>query len=84
MGKYDPLAAHLRRQRTAEYEMSFRDIEQVIGAVLPKSASRPQWWANVTDPHTTHVQREAWRTARYDAFLITGRDRVRFRRIEQP
>ena len=37
-------------------------------AMLPKSATRPQWWANVTDPDTTHVQRKAWREAGYDAF----------------
>ena len=82
MGKYDPLGKHLRRQRAAEYEMTFADIERVIGALLPKSAARPQWWANVTDPQTSHVQREAWRSAGYDAFLVAGRDRVRFRRID--
>lgn len=81
MGKYDPLAKHLRRQKTAEYEMSFADVERVIGALLPKSATRPQWWANVADPDTTHVQREAWRAAGFEAFLLTGRDRVKFRRV---
>jgi hypothetical protein len=80
MAKYDPLHQHLRRQRLEEFEMTFADIEQRIGAMLPKSAQRPQWWANVTDPATTHVQRHAWSNAGYDAFLISGRDRVRFRR----
>jgi hypothetical protein len=61
--------------------MSFAEIERVLGAMLPKGADRPQWWANVSDPKTSHVQREAWRSAGYDAFLIAGRDRVRFRRI---
>jgi hypothetical protein len=63
--------------------MSFAEIERVLGAMLPKSADRAQWWANVSDPKTSHVQREAWRSAGYDAFLIVGRDRVRFRKSER-
>ena len=78
MGKYDPLQAHLKRQTATELQLSFAEIERILGAMLPNSAARPQWWSNVTDLKTTHVQREAWRSAGYDAFLIAGRDRVRF------
>jgi hypothetical protein len=39
-----------------------------------------RWWANVTDLKTTHVQRNAWREAGYDAFLISGSERVTFRK----
>ena len=81
MAKYDPLRDHLRRERSAEFEMGFAEIERVIGAMLPDSANRPQWWANVTDPETTHVQRRAWGDAGFEAFLIAGKDRVRFKRI---
>lgn len=80
MGKYDALSGHLRRQGADEFEMTFTEVERVIGAMLPKSAARPQWWANVTDPMTTHVQRFAWGTAGFDAFLIAGADRVKFKR----
>ncbi len=80
MAKYDPLCGYLRRQRLAEFELSFAEIEHVISAMLPGSGSQPQWWANVTDPDTTHVQRRAWRDAGYDAFLVVGKDHVRFRR----
>jgi hypothetical protein len=80
MAKYDPLCGHLRRQRQAEFELTFPEIERILGAMLPNSATRPQWWANVTDPDTTHVQRKAWREAGYDAFLLIGKDRVKFRR----
>lgn len=80
MPKYDPLSGHLRRQRQDELELSFAEIERILGAMLPKSATRPQWWANTTDPDTSHVQRKAWRDAGYDAFLLTGQDRVRFKR----
>lgn len=81
MGKYDALCGHLRRQTSDEFEVTFRDIELVIGAMLPKSAERPQWWANLADPNTTHIQRLAWGSAGFDAFLIAGADRVRFKRI---
>lgn len=80
MAKYDPLSGYLRRQRAMEFELTFTEIERIIGAMLPNSAGRPQWWANVTDPDTAHVQRLAWRAAGYEAFLVVGKDRVRFKR----
>lgn len=84
MAKYDPLCRYLRRQRLAEFELSFAEMERVIGAMLPGSAALPQWWANVTDPASAHVQRRAWGDAGYEAFLIVGKDRVRFKRAQQP
>ncbi len=80
MSKYDPLSGHLRRQRDDEFELTFAEIEGILGAMLPKSAARQQWWANTTDPYTSQVQRKAWRDAGYDAFLIAGKACVRFRR----
>lgn len=84
MAKYDPLRDFLKKQRTDQLEMSFTEIERKIGYMLPKSANLQQWWANTTDPATTHVQRKAWGDAGYDAFLIAGSDRVRFRRVGHP
>jgi hypothetical protein len=81
MSKYAPLRDYLMRQRHREFDMTFREVEAVIGAPLPSSAARPQWWANVNDQATTHVQREAWRSAGYDVFLISGSDKVRFRKV---
>ena len=82
MGKYDALEGHLRRQKTATYEMSFRDIERVLGALLPKSAQRPEWWANEQNPTTRHVQSKAWLRAGYRAVPQTQSERVRFERLE--
>ena len=79
MAKYDPLKRFLRRNQRPEVEMSFADIERVISSMLPKSAERPQWWANEADPSGRHVQINAWREAGYDAFLIVGADKVIFR-----
>lgn len=81
MAKYDPLRDYLRKQNSDEFELTFAEMERKIGYMLPKSAGRPQWWANTADSDTTHVQRRAWGDAGFDAFLIVGADRVRFRRL---
>lgn len=80
MAKYDPLHRYLRRQSAAELELTFSEIESLLTALLPKSAARPQWWANEVSPASSHVQCRSWLEAGYEAFLIAGRDRVRFRR----
>jgi hypothetical protein len=79
VGKYDPLEKYLKRRGGAEHELSFAEIERIIGGMLPNSASRPQWWANETDSASSHVQCRAWRVAGYDAFLLP-RERVLFTR----
>jgi hypothetical protein len=79
MSKYDPLGTYLRRQGLHEIELTFGEMEQSLGFRLPPSAQRPQWWAN--QMATGHSQREAWRSAGYDAFLIVGSNKVKFRKI---
>ncbi|HEV7344277.1 MAG TPA: hypothetical protein VGN60_01405 [Devosia sp.] len=77
MAKYDPLKTHLLKQDATELVLSFADIEAVIDSTLPESAERPQFWANMAND-VGHVQREAWRSAGYNAFLMAGERRVRF------
>jgi hypothetical protein len=60
--------------------MTFRDLELVLRAMLPRSAERPQWWANENLETTRHVQSRAWLSAGFDAFLVKGQDRVKFAR----
>ena len=79
MAKYDPLKRYLSRQKTTRVELSFPEVERIIGAMLPKSAHRPQWWANETAADSSHVQSAAWRVAGFKAFLIAS-ERVRFER----
>ncbi|HWE71546.1 MAG TPA: hypothetical protein VG328_00180 [Stellaceae bacterium] len=79
MSKYDPLRDYLQNQRFKEIVVTFADIEAILGSSLPKSAERPQWWANIVG-ESSHVQREAWRDAGFDAFLIAGSNKVRFTR----
>jgi hypothetical protein len=80
MAKYDPLGNYLRRKGGAELELSFADIERIIGTMLPNSAARPQWWANEVAADSRHVQARAWLGAGYEAFLIRDAERVRFAR----
>jgi hypothetical protein len=79
MAKYDLLRDYLMQQHHRQFELTFRQIEDILGEPLPKSAERPQWWANVRG-ESSHVQREAWRAASYEAFLVSGSRRVQFRR----
>jgi hypothetical protein len=75
--KYDALRDHLSAHPKGEFELPFYKIEQILGFSLPKSAERPQWWANVTGG--AHVQTRAWQSAGFDAFLIAGSRKARFR-----
>lgn len=74
--KYAPLGEWITQQNLSELIVSFNDIEALVGP-LPASAERPQFWAN-TEQTYTNVQREAWRSAGYDAFLLKGQAKVRF------
>ena len=78
MAKYDPLAAFLRRQRHQTVELSFREIENLIGALLPNAAALPGWWQGVGTEKPNGVQHGAWDKSGYRAELIKGEDRVRF------
>lgn len=77
MAKYDPLERYLMRRAEQEFELDFAELGRIIGADLPPSATRPQWWANETKSEA-HVQCRAWRNASYEAFLLPHR-RVLFR-----
>ena len=81
MSEYDPLRDRLRVERLSEIVLSFSEIEQLIGRQLPSSALRPQWWANEKSADTSHTQRNAWRDAGYDAFLVKDARKVRFKKI---
>jgi hypothetical protein len=84
MPKYDPLKRFLRRQKADQVLLSFREIEGALGDILPKSAERPQWWANEADPIGRHVQCRAWLDVGFEAHLLKGADSVRFQRKVRP
>jgi hypothetical protein len=77
--KYDPLRDYLLKQHLREIELTFGEIENILGFPLPPVSERPQWWANQVAPG--RPQREAWRAGGYDAFLVAGSRNVRFRKV---
>jgi hypothetical protein len=74
--KYDPLRDFLKTKPGGVFSLTFKQIEEILGFALPKSAERPQWWANVTGPDHPHSQ--AWQAAGFNAFLVAGSRKVRF------
>lgn len=79
MGKYDPLARFLADRRTTEVPMSFKEIEQVLGAPLPPSKRYPAWWSN--NP-SNNVMTKAWLQAGFQTERVDiGSERLVFRRV---
>jgi hypothetical protein len=61
MGKYEPLAQFLRKQRTHEVRLTFGEIERIVGAKLPPSARKQRaWWSNNPD---NSVMTKVWLAA---------------------
>ena len=81
MSKYTPLGDYLRKQRRALVPMTFAQIEQVIGAKLPKSQRYPAWWSN--NPWN-NVMTQIWLDAGFETEQVdvTGRKLV-FRKVRE-
>lgn len=80
MAKYAPLAAFLRRQKGAEVDLSFRDIERIVGGILPKAASLEDWW-RVDAAKAPMPQHLAFADAGFVAEPRTRAETVRFVRV---
>lgn len=76
MAKYDPLYAYLRRQKTDAVDLTFRDIERLVGAFLPKAALSDAWWGAEAG-----VQSRAWGEAGFEARPDPKSERVLFVRL---
>lgn len=81
MSKYEPLTHFLERSRRAVVEMTFAEIERVIGADLPPSTYKHRTlWSNNT---VGHVMARAWIAAGFQSEQVDLEgQRVVFRRIE--
>ena len=79
--KYQPLTIHLRGQRSARAPMTFAEIERVISAKLPPSASKHRaWWSN--NP-LNNVMTKAWLDAGFESEDVDLKGRkVVFRRVD--
>jgi len=75
MSKYEPLGRFLRRQRTDQVNLTFGEIERLLGAFLPKASRSDDWWTNGPSPHVS-----AWRSAGFEACPQARAEQVRFQR----
>lgn len=80
MGKYGPLAEHLRELGRDEWEPSFAEIEQVLGFPLPPSARKyREWWGNQSG--AGHSQASGWQDAGWKVSKVDlPRERVLLQR----
>jgi hypothetical protein len=80
MSKYEPLRRFLERQAADRVAMTFAEIEQLIGAALPRSKRYPAWWSN--NPSNNPMTR-IWLEAGFVTEQVEiGAERLTFRRAE--
>jgi mRNA-degrading endonuclease RelE of RelBE toxin-antitoxin system len=81
--KYIPLARRLLEEEADLLELSFREIEELLGVPLPPAARKYRaWWANDTG---RHVQASAWLGVGWKVSSVQLlMERVRFERVAGP
>ena len=79
---YDRLRDYLNGKTVPEFVLSFEEIEDIIGAALPRAAQRASWWDTLRSPQEKMPQREACLAARYVATRMPDGRSVRFRRMK--
>lgn len=73
--KYEALEIYLRDQvaKRPQVTMSFKEIEAVIGAPLPRSAfTYREWWSNQKE-YSNRPQAKAWLNAGYEVDSVSQR-----------
>ncbi|WP_298257557.1 hypothetical protein [Bradyrhizobium sp.] len=81
MTQYDPLRDYLKRQKLAEFMLSFEEIEAIIDAALPRAAQRASWWETLRSPQEKMPQREACLEAGYTATRLPDGKSVKFKKM---
>nr|WP_249782540.1 MULTISPECIES: hypothetical protein [unclassified Bradyrhizobium] len=71
---------YLLRQKQEELVLSFEQIEEIIGAALPRAAQRASWWDSLRSPDIQMPQREACLAAGFVATRMPDGQSVRFRK----
>ncbi|MFP4051702.1 MAG: DUF6884 domain-containing protein [Thermoplasmata archaeon] len=81
MSKYEPLGEYLRDLDKDRVLLSFEEIEDILGADLPKSARKHSaWWSN-----GGHSQADAWMDAGWRVEDLNQNDEeVVFRKVGTP
>jgi hypothetical protein len=80
MGKYEPLGAFLRGQRTQEVSLTFNEIEKITGVKLPPKAQHHRaWWSNNA---ANNVMTKVWLDAGFESAQVDmGARKLVFRRV---
>ena len=85
--RYEALARYLEQQSGSRHTMSFIQIEQLVGYLLPPSSRPPHkrwrtWWANVRSPENGRTQATSgWLAAGWEVDSVDPiRQTVTFRR----
>jgi hypothetical protein len=79
---YDLLRDYLKKQKLPEFVLSFEQIEEIIGASLPRAAQRASWWETSRSPQEKMPQREACLQGGYIATRLADGNSVRFKRLK--
>ena len=82
MSDYDRLRDYLKGKTVPELVLSFEQIEDIIGAALPRAAHRASWWDTLRSPQEKMPQREACLAGGYVATRMPDGRTVRFRRMK--
>jgi CBS domain-containing protein len=80
--RYAPLALYLEGVQQDQVQLTFQEIERILGDSLPASARQwRSWWANDTTrhPHAQEWLTVGWRVAR----IAMTEERVTFARIKE-
>jgi hypothetical protein len=78
---YDALREYLKRHKQTEFVLSFEQIEEIIGAALPRAAQRASWWETLRSPQEKMPQREACLEAGFVATRLPDGKSVRFSKM---
>jgi hypothetical protein len=80
VGKYEPLGAFLRGQRSEEVPLTFDEIEKITGVKLPPKAQHHRaWWSNNA---SNNVMTKVWLEAGYESARVDMSARkLVFRRV---
>ena len=78
MNDYDALRDYLMRHKQTEFVLTFEEIEEIIGAALPRAANRASWWDSLRSPDIQMPQREACLAAGFVATRMPDGQSVRF------
>nr|WP_228747648.1 hypothetical protein [Bradyrhizobium sp. BR 10289] len=71
------------RHKQTEFVLTFEEIEEIIGAALPRAANRASWWDSLRSPDIQMPQREACLAAGFKAMRMPDGQSVRFTKMKQ-